>query len=389
MEKKLNEPKKIGFLSIEDPLDKRSWSGTFYQLYKNIEDCGFEVVWIPANQDAKIVSFINKGMRFLCRKFKKKYSGAHLSSISRQIAKSIDQKQLAQVDFLFIPAAAKIPAFLNTDKPMIYLNDSTFKLLYNYYMNYTNFFWFNLRQGNIIEKRTAQKAWRIIVSSDWAKESFVNDYQVAAEKIKVMEFGSNIDNVEVNPNVNYLQTNQLNLLFLGVEWERKGGDVAVECVDYLNQQGIKAILNVVGVDVPDQYKNNPNVKNIGFLNKNKEEEYSRLKQIIYHSDLLLLPTKAECSAIVFSEASAYGLPIFTYNTGGIPNYVVDGKNGFALPLSSRGNNFGQKIIDIIKNNQLSELKSGAIAMYNEKLNWGHWQSEFRSMIDEYKAKQIN
>ena len=50
------------------------------------------------------------------------------------------------------------------------------------------------------------------------------------------------------------------------------------------------------------------------------------------SDILLLPTQAECAGIVFVEASAYSMPIFTHDTGGISNYVINGINGYRLPL---------------------------------------------------------
>lgn len=45
-------------------------------------------------------------------------------------------------------------------------------------------------------------------------------------------------------------------------------------------------------------------------------------------NFLLLPTIAECAGIVFAEASGYGIPSITYDTGGVGTYVIDGINGF-------------------------------------------------------------
>lgn len=60
---------------------------------------------------------------------------------------------------------------------------------------------------------------------------------------------------------------------------------------------------------------------------------------------------------MFAESSMYGLPIFTYNTGGIGSYVVDGKNGYKLPLESTPDDFADLIFKIIKNKKLYEQLS--------------------------------
>ena len=96
------------------------------------------------------------------------------------------------------------------------------------------------------------------------------------------------------------------------------------------------------MELPNEYKELPDVDFIGFLNKNNEEEYQRVIQIISSSDILILPTKAECAGIVFAEASAYGLPIFTYDTGGVGNYVINGVNGYRLPLKDNASEFAEK-----------------------------------------------
>ena len=56
---------------------------------------------------------------------------------------------------------------------------------------------------------------------------------------------------------------------------------------------------------------------VGFLNKNIPEQYQKLITIMGRCNLFLLPTKAECAGIVLCEASAFGLPIFTFDTGGL------------------------------------------------------------------------
>lgn len=378
-----NKKIKIAFVSKPNPKDKHGWSGSMYKLYENIESMdNIEIEWIQVKRD-----YFQKTFYTCIKSFTsilKKGRSQNITPFSKRIAKQIEKKINNDVDIIFVPSSPAYFAYLNANKPIISLVDTTFKSIYNYYPGVTNYFKFNEKQEDKIEVIAATKAWKIITASNWAKNSYINDYNINKEKIKVIEFGANIDNFDINPTINYLETGTLSLLFLGVDWVRKGGEIAVECVEHLNKIGIKAILNVVGVELPTEHKEKSYINEIGFLSKNNEAEYTHLKQIIYNSDFLLLPTRAECAGVVFCEASAYGLPTLTSDTGGIPDYIINGINGYRLNLNCNGQDYANKITNIINSNELKKLKEGAIKMYNEKLNWNHWQKEFRTILNEYR-----
>ena len=44
------------------------------------------------------------------------------------------------------------------------------------------------------------------------------------------------------------------LLFLGVDWHRKGGDIALAVAELLNQKGIRTELDIVGCNTPRIYQ---------------------------------------------------------------------------------------------------------------------------------------
>ena len=79
---------------------------------------------------------------------------------------------------------------------------------------------------------------------------------------------------------------------MGIDWQRKGGDIAIETCRILNNQGIKSMIHIIGpVEVPESCKNIPYIEFIGFLNKNNQCDYERIIQYMSSSDILLLPTK--------------------------------------------------------------------------------------------------
>ena len=97
-------------------------------------------------------------------------------------------------------------------------------------------------------------------------------------------------------------------------------------------------------------------------------------------DLFLLPTRAECAGIVFAEASAFGLPIFTYDTGGVSDYVINGKNGYRLSLNSTGKDFACMIETVITRNKSGMLSEGGRNLYLDRLNWRCWGDRFNQLI---------
>ncbi len=249
----------------------------------------------------------------------------------------------------------------------------------------------NKRQGIEAENKAMKRSDIIIVSSDWAKDSALNDLKVEPNKINVVEFGANIDEKDiVNDKVPYNLNKQLELLFLGVDWIRKGGDIAVEAVRWLNDNGISTKLHIAGIKkLNENISKLPFVEYHGFLNKNNTGDYNKLVSLLKNSHALLLPTVAECSAISFAEASAYSLPVFTHDTGGIGNYIIDGVNGYKLPIGSTGIDFGKSIKEKAQNGELNMMSIRARDLYNSKLNWEHWGKEISATIDSIVVNYKN
>ncbi len=374
--------KKIGFLSDTNPLDIRAWSGTKYKIYEQLTLCDVEVVWVPVKR-SYLISVYKFFLSVFSRLCGKRSSYIHTVFVAKLYSRSVSSELLNSMDLIISVIGSCFLYELKTNKPVVYLTDAVFASFYNYYPQISNFFPFNVTQGNQVEQIALDKASTVVVASDWCKKTVIKDYGINPDKIKVIEFGANIKEDEIFQLENSNRNQTLQVLFLGVEWDRKGGDTAVDCVNYLNKAGVSATLQVVGVKVPKRHQANLFVKEIGFLRKNNPEEYKQFISIIRHADLLLLPTRAECAGIVFCEASVYGIPVFTYDTGGIPNYVINGVNGYRLPLSASGADFATKIRSVIDNGELPVLSEGCRKIYHERLNWRHWRSEFEDILKKY------
>lgn len=370
--------KTIGYISNINPYkDKKAWSGSIYKIREGIENAGYKIEWIPYRTD----TFKHKFLKILLNAIFGRHTLIdHNKYYYKLCAKTIDLNLIQKCDYIFFPGAAQIAIYIKINKPIIYYADGTFNIMKDYY-------WYNLskwiiKQGNRTELLAIQKSYINIRASKWAADSVLNDYNGDPKRTYVIELGANIEDKDIFHTETY-KSGTLNILFSGVEWKRKGAEIAIDTAYKLNKRGIKCKLFLVGLrNIPNKYINLPFIENFGFLDKNYPEQYQKYIEIVKKSHILLLPTHAECAGIVFCESSAYGLPIFTYNTGGIGNYVIDGVNGYKLPLTAKSDDFADKIEQCLNNKEFETLSYGGIKLFKEKLNWTSFSKSFKKVMKD-------
>jgi len=324
----------------------------------------------------KVISTFTKGKRY-------HYS---VSIVVAKIYAYIFSRKLhgKQYDLIFAPAGYTELSFLKTDLPIVYCCDSTVTQLLGYYTGMSKLLPVSERELAYIEQKAINRANLIIYASQWAANSAIKDFKAPAAKVAVVPFGANFPVVLSREEIFHRKpTSKCRLLFVGVEWVRKGGEIAFETLLELNRLGIDASLTICGCVPPAGFEHNKLVV-IPFLDKNKEVELNHMIQLYREADFFLLPTRAECAGIVFCEASSFGVPSFTTSTGGIANYVEDGINGYRLGLEARGKDFALAIKEVFENGELCQkLRISSRNIYEEKLNWQAWGNHVHRLLQEH------
>lgn len=369
---------KIGFASRYDPRDKKTWSGIGYFTLQQLKQYGeVEIFQYPLPKWLQEWHTTQKSINR--RWFKKNTATEFLTSYAKYFSRKLtaDLKK-RPVDVLFVMASSQMIAYVKTDIPIIYMTDATFQQLQGYYHAFNNLADYNIRRGIALDKKAFQNASHCMLSSQWCAQSTIKDYGIAENKISVVHMGANLDAIPERAQIDFEpKPNRCNLLFLAVEWERKGGDIALEIFRRLKQQGVSVHLHIIGCVPPHQLSDEKNITNIPFLNKNKKEDFHRLHEILLQTDFLVLPTRAECAGIVYSEAAAYGIPSITTNTGGIGDCVQDGVTGFTLPLSATATDYAELIVSILNStDKQKSLKLAARNYFEMEMNWNKWGSRF-------------
>lgn len=375
----------VGYISPTDPFkDKNGWSGTYYSTRKAIEDAGYRVVWISSTNRNRFSTLIYKIFgKLYSLLFHAQFANTAFSSKIR--ASYVNKQNLDKYDLIYTPGQSDVTAGLKTKTPIIRYSDATVARMIDYY-------WFNwsekaISNANMIEQRAISNASINLLASHWAAESVVKDYGAPEDRVFVLPLGANIEPDTKVASKAY-EGGQLNILFSGVDWKRKGGQIAIDTVRKLREDGYQAKLYICGIkNLDSKVANLEYVENLGFLNKNNPDEYQKYLDAWANSHMLLLPTRAECAGIVFNEASAYGVPSLATDTGGIADYVYNDVNGYRMPLSASGAEYAAKIEEWIKEDRFKELSEGAKKVYHDTNSWEAWGRKFRKIADSLIANK--
>lgn len=377
---------KIAFLHSSDTLDKQTWSGANYNIARMLEKrCG-EVVHlspIPNSMEMLLGRTINKSSQIL---FGKRFRYHNCFLLAKRYAKFAGPRLTDQsFDMIVAPAGATEIAFLETDIPIVLIEDATYGLLIDYYPVFSNLSKRSMYELDTIQKLALKKASAVIYSSAWAARSAIKDYRADPRKVHAVPFGANLDEPPAREiALARKKSDCCCLLFLGVEWDRKGGDIAFETLLKLEEIGIEAELIVCGCTPPEEVAHK-RIKVIPFLDKNDERQRKELERLFMSADFLLVPTRAEAYGLVFCEAAAFGLPIITTDTGGVSEIVRNGENGYLLPHEARGEAYAEVIARLYRDDeQYTRLVLTGRAVFEERLNWDVWGITVQQILTDLR-----
>jgi Glycosyltransferase len=242
----------------------------------------------------------------------------------------------------------------------------------DFYPEFSNLSEETIKNGNAMEQAALANCKLAIYASDWAAKTAYDNYDVDRKKIKVVPLGANLDSYPIAKDIKQAialrNFDTCKLLLVGVEWNRKGGDIALSVAEILNKRGLITELHVVGCQPP------PNVpafvKTYGFLSKNNQQQNELLSYLYKTSTFFILPSRAECSAIVLAEASAFGLPAVATNVGGTSTVVRNGTNGRTFEIDTFSEECATFILETMSSRETyQKLCLSSLVEATNRLNW--------------------
>jgi alpha-maltose-1-phosphate synthase len=185
-----------------------------------------------------------------------------------------------------------------------------------------------------IEGREAavyRAAAAIFPLSERLRRSFVEDFGIPGDRVRAVYAGPNFDprRAAAEPAVRG-EGRPPTVLFVGLQFHRKGGEVLVESFRRLKERLPDAELLLVGV--PAGYVQGPGIRCLGVLDKNQPAGAAALAAAYAAADVFALPTRFEPFGIAFVEAMHFGLPCIGPSAWAVPEIIADGETGFTVPV---------------------------------------------------------
>ncbi len=191
-----------------------------------------------------------------------------------------------------------------------------------------------------MEKSLYRNARVSFVTSSFAGTSIIEDYGVPGDRVAVVNSGCN---TELPTSIPPRDRPSRRIIFVGVEWERKGGPVLVEAFNAVRRRFPEASLDIVGCA---PFPSRPGIVVHGRVDR------EAVPRFLEQADIFCLASTAEPSAVALVEASAYALPVVATRVGGTPERVLDGVTGILVEPSD-AEALAQALCHLMANSELA------------------------------------
>lgn len=350
----LTRPLRLGVMSPHNPYDRRAFSGTVHHA----------VNALAARSDVELT--ILGPHRPLGR----------IDRLLRRQSPRFDPNMLAGDgrDFEGLDAVLGLVAspLLDrarrlTDLPLLHVTDATPGFLRTLYGR-------AVPDANIRREARVLAHCKTVYSSRVMANQAVAEFGPPAADAQALSFGVNFDTLPSGLPAK-APLNRVELLFVGGNWQRKGGALMLAAFDRLRARGQAAHLTLVGAvpsDVARRLKRRSDVTLTGFLDKNRPRHLAKLQRLFARAHLFVLPTRADCTPMVVAEALAHGTPVLASDVGGIPEMIGSGA-GRILPLSATASTWARTIAEMTADQMVYDMMADAATERTAThLNWDHW-----------------
>lgn len=175
------------------------------------------------------------------------------------------------------------------------------------------------------ERALYRGAGAVLTASEHVRRSVVRDYGVAPERVITVGEGTNVRADRLaEPG-----KGPPRVLFVGYEFERKGGPVLLEAFRRVAAEVDGAELVIAG----PQHIDGPLPPGVRLVGRTPRHELHRLYA---ESTVFALPSLFEPFGLVLLEAMEHGLPCVGTRRDAIPEIIADGETGRLVPPGDAG-----------------------------------------------------
>jgi glycosyltransferase involved in cell wall biosynthesis len=239
------------------------------------------------------------------------------------------------------------------------------------------------------EREGYERAAHVVVHSEWARRSVVDDYGIAEDKVSVILPGANLDwsfYEQWNRKRGHAQTDvasPVRLVFVGKHPNRKGLDRLLRAYKIAVSDGARCTLRIIGCTpetMPAELRQIEGVQWYGFVNKALNA--SRYLEAVGSCDIGCLLSRSEAGGMSLREFHALGLAVIGPQVGGSPDHVIPDAARLLSPEAS-DREVAKAIVELVGD---SELLRSMKQISRERRNEVTWKESVRQLAKLMREK---
>lgn len=199
------------------------------------------------------------------------------------------------------------------------------------------------RRWYALETMLYQKARAIFSTGDYVTRSFIGDFGVDPGRLLTVGEGCSL----AAPSELHKTYNGKTILYVGYEFQRKGGEVLLSAFERVAAVMPDAELLVagprhIGRPLP------PGVQHLGPVSR------QQLSALYSQASVFVMPSLFEPFGLVFLEAMEHKLPCIGTDRCAMPEIIVDGETGLIVPAGDAAA-LAEKILYLLRRPELMRL----------------------------------
>jgi glycosyltransferase involved in cell wall biosynthesis len=310
-----------------DPFDPRTWSGSSRSFFLECGSRGIlnRAFGVEAPPLIKYGCALRTFSRDRARWRRKFYMDVrYRRSLTQQIAGQLREEDFAS-DFMQIGAMYDVPSIVLGRSRCFAYADGNFATAMK-----SPYFPRGIPRRKIdrilaYEQQVYSNLDMIFTMSEFLRRSFIDDFAVPPERVVHIGAGCNFASLPQPDDAKPYDTAAL--LFVGADFERKGGHDLLRAFSVVRKAVPRATLHIVGPPQPADNSVHPGVVWHGFLRKENAADATALDRLFRQASIFVLPSIHEPFGIAPMEAMSYCVACVATNICALPETVKSGVTG--------------------------------------------------------------
>ncbi len=204
-----------------------------------------------------------------------------------------------------------------------------------------------------------EKCSGIFVMGEWLKKYLISEMNISPQKVHCVGAGYGI-NVK---KCDYTARTSNKILFVGRDFERKGGSLLLKAFFILKQKYQSDVeLYIAG---PCEIMNGFDTNGVHFLGALKADEL-----VDYYGlcDIFCMPSYLEPYGKVYIEALCCAMPVIARNSFAAPDFIEHGKNGILID-EDNPEKLALDMFDLLHNEEIKTYVRKQAKFYQNEYSW--------------------